>query len=141
MKRIFYISVSICLIALVTVKLWPSQSDTDRAFSIVRKACGLQEKDGNWEFAPNRPFVNFEKLSPEEQKDVEGLSEKSTMLAQQASFLDQRWEKLADAFSVIHISQSWIRMSLQVGDFSTNVTDSNIKVLYTCKAIREQSNS
>jgi hypothetical protein len=141
MKRIIYVFVSVCLLALATVSLWPSQSDSSNALSMVRAACGLEKIAGQWEFDRKKaPTTKFEDLSGDEQLYLEAATRKNAILAQRAAFLDSQWLPLAEALAVVNNEQILILANRYPGSNPTLV-DSKIKVYYKCNAVREESNS
>lgn len=141
MKRLTVLTLSLILFSLLTFKMWPSQSNVSKAFSMARTSCGLSERNGSWEFSKNSPLVNFRNLTDSQRKVVENATEEHAVLAQRAALLDTKWVQLAGALSVVHIDQTWGQSYTNSGDYGPYVTDSKIKVLYICKAIREESNS
>ena len=106
---------------------------------MARTSCGLGERNGSWEFSKNSPLADFRNLTESQRMIVENAAEKHAVLAQRAALLDTKWVPLAGALSVVHIDQTWGQANS--GNYGPYVTDSKIKVLYICKAIREESNS
>ncbi len=111
---------------------------------MAREACGIEKKDGEWSFVVGKsPIQPFDSLDTKEKENLSTESSKRAVLAQRASLLDQRWERLADAISVISIWQSWKidDPNYQSGAYSAHITDARVKAFYICNALKEESNS
>lgn len=147
MKRILILGISLFLVTLLAVGMWPSQSDSSRALSMIRESCGLEEIAGRWEFNNRKALTNskarisrFEELPQDEKLYLEAATRKNAIIAQRAAFLDSRWLPLADALVVVNNNQILI-LTNQYRSNSEILVDSKLKVYYKCSAIKDESNS
>ncbi len=144
MKKSLLFVASTFIVVLALISSWPNQSNSERALSMAREACGLEHSKGKWEFVTgkNARDQDLETLLPGEKNSQVTLTTEQATLAHRAAILDSRWIPLADAVTKLAVYQTW---SLDNSSLSTEtkmyLIEGNINSLFICEAIKAESNS
>jgi hypothetical protein len=128
--------------------IWPTDSNTNDAQSMITQSCGLEKLNGTWDFATgvNQRIVSEYVETGFSVKGVSlgAVSHERAILAQQAAYLDNKWAPLAELISEVAIFTDWSEngdLSEAGKQFAINGETQAIKAYHLCRALKEYRNS
>ena len=136
------------IVLLLIFSIWPSDSKAETAMTMMTESCGLENSNGNWDFAigvNQRIASEYEGSGfPANGISLGAVSRERAVLAQRAAILDNRWTSLAEVISDVAVFTEWSKEGnlSQVGaQFALNGKAQAIKAYYLCQALKEDRNS
>jgi hypothetical protein len=144
MRKSLLVLLSVCVLGFALVSWWPGQSDSVRALSMAREACGLEKSKGKWDFSKEKDPTNidFKELFPGRRQAALDITTNLALLAQRAALLDSKWIPLADGLSMFRIHQTWLLNNLNLdSEYLFLTIEGRVRANTICNAIRVDGNS